>query len=79
MLNGIAEIVESVFSVPVRIGQPQNIGGLKDVVKNPSFATGVGLVIYGSRNSTKIQLQKSDKISFSGLLERMRQWFKDIL
>ncbi|MBF0377392.1 MAG: cell division protein FtsA [Desulfamplus sp.] len=79
MLDGIAEVVESVFSVPVRIGQPQNIGGLKDVVKNPSFATGVGLVIYGSRNSSKIQLKKSDRVSFSGLLERMRQWFRDIL
>ncbi|WP_080809060.1 cell division protein FtsA [Desulfamplus magnetovallimortis] len=79
MLDGIAEVVESVFAVPVRIGQPENIGGLKDVVKNPAFATGVGLVIYGSKNSSTIPLKKDNSVSFSKLLERMKQWFKDIL
>ena len=80
LLDGIAEIVESVFEVPVRIGQPANIGGLKDVVKNPAFATGVGLVIYGSKNSSdKLPIKKESGISFSKLLERMKQWFKDIL
>ena len=80
LLDGIAEIVESVFEVPVRIGQPVNIGGLKDVVKNPAFATGVGLVIYGSKNnSDKLPIKKESGISFSKLLERMKQWFKDIL
>jgi len=79
MLDGIAEVVESVFAIPVRIGQPENIGGLKDVVKNPSFATGVGLVIYGSKNISKVPLKKENHMSFSGLLERMKQWFKDIL
>ncbi|MBF0199723.1 MAG: cell division protein FtsA [Desulfamplus sp.] len=79
MLDGIAEIVESVFEVPVRIGQPENIGGLKDVVKNPAFATGVGLVIYGSKNVPKMPIKQDSSISFSNLLERMKQWFKDIL
>lgn len=79
MLNGISEVVESVFDAPVRIGQPENIGGLKDVVKNPSFATGVGLVIYGSKNNSKAPLIKDKSLSFSGLLERMKQWFKDVL
>lgn len=80
MLDGIAEIVEGVFQVPVRIGQPENIGGLKDVVKNPAFATGVGLVIYGSKNDKEtLPIKKESGISFSKLLERMKQWFKDIL
>ncbi|MCP4723195.1 MAG: cell division protein FtsA, partial [Desulfobacteraceae bacterium] len=48
VLDGISEIAESVFNVPVRIGEPNNIGGLKDIVKNPAYATGVGLVIFGS-------------------------------
>ena len=78
-LNGITDIIESVFSVPVRIGEPDNIGGLKDVVKNPAFATGVGLVMYGSKNNKDKQFEKSDTKTFYGLLERMKQWFKDIL
>ena len=77
-LDGISDVVEGVFSVPVRLGVPMKIGGLKDVVKNPSFATGVGLVIYGSRNSNN-PLEDSEKGLFARLLKRMKQWFKDVI
>lgn len=79
LLPGMPEIVESVFSVPVRVGEPIKIEGLKDVVKNPAFATGVGLVIFGSKNSTKKQLSDTEDRLFSRLLKRMRQWFKDVI
>lgn len=79
ILEGISDVVEGVFSVPVRKGEPRKIGGLRDVVKNPSFATGVGLVIYGSRNSSGEQLGNSDNGLFSKLLKRMKQWFKDVI
>ncbi|MFH1156975.1 MAG: cell division protein FtsA [Pseudomonadota bacterium] len=79
LLDGIAEIVESVFSVPVRLGIPRNITGLKDVVSNPAFATAVGLVIFGSRNSNKKQLQANENKMFARLLKRMKQWFKDVI
>jgi cell division protein FtsA len=79
LLDGITEIVESVFSVPVRLGVPRNITGLKDVVNNPAFATAVGLVIFGSRNSTRKQLTASENRIFNRLLKRMKQWFKDVV
>ncbi len=79
LLSGISEIVESVFSVPVRVGEPVQIEGLKDVVKNPAFATGVGLVIFGSRNGTEKKLNDSETRLFSRLLSRMKQWFKDVI
>lgn len=79
LLPGMPEIVESVFSVPVRVGEPIKIEGLKDVVKNPAFATGVGLVIFGSKNSTKKQLSDNEDRLFSRLLKRMKQWFKDVI
>ncbi len=79
VLNGIAEIAESVFGVPVRIGEPDKIGGLKDIVKNPAYATGVGLVIFGSSASCKINLNESDNQGLNGLLNKMKQWFKDII
>src|SRR5512136_196649 len=50
ILEGMAELAEQVFNLPVRRGLPQNIGGLTDVVNSPVYATGVGLVIYGSRH-----------------------------
>jgi cell division protein FtsA len=71
-------VVEGVFSVPVRLGVPMKIGGLKDVVKNPGFSTGVGLVIYGSKHSGT-PLGDIENGLFARLLKRMKQWFKDVI
>ncbi len=79
VLEGITDIAESVFNVPVRIGEPNKIGGLKDIVKNPAYATGVGLVIFGSRASCKMDFKETQTRGFSGILNRMKQWFKDII
>lgn len=79
LLDGISEIVESVFSVPVRVGVLTEIGGLKEVVQNPEFATGVGLVIYGSKNKKEKELDDLGNGLFFKLLARMKQWFKDIV
>ncbi len=79
VLNGISEIAESVFNVPVRVGEPNNIGGLKDIVKNPAYATGVGLVIFGSDAACKIDFKETDAHGFNSILTRMKQWFKDII
>jgi cell division protein FtsA len=79
VLNGITDIAESVFGVPVRIGEPDKIGGLKDIVKNPAYATGVGLVIFGSSASCKMDFKSADNQGFAGILNKMKQWFKDII
>ncbi len=79
VLDGIVEIAESVFNVPVRIGEPSKIGGLKDIVKNPAYATGVGLVIFGSKDSDKAEHIDTDNRKFINILNRMKQWFKDII
>ncbi|MCP4023372.1 MAG: cell division protein FtsA, partial [Desulfobacteraceae bacterium] len=60
IMDGIPEIAESVFGVPVRIGEPNKIGGLKDIVKNPAYATGVGLVIFGTNDSDKVDFIDPD-------------------
>ncbi len=46
-LEGLLEMGEFIFDVPVRRGAPGKIGGLTDVVKSPAFSTGVGLILYG--------------------------------
>ncbi|MFH2057303.1 MAG: cell division protein FtsA [Pseudomonadota bacterium] len=79
VLDGITEIAESVFNVPVRIGEPNKIGGLKDIVKNPAYATGVGLVIFGSSASCKMSTKDQETQGFSRILNKMKQWFKDII
>ena len=79
VLDGISELAESVFNVPVRIGEPNKIGGLKDIVKNPAYATGVGLVIFGSTASNQTEFKDAQVQGFSGILNRMKQWFKEII
>ena len=51
MLEGIPELAEQVFNLPVRRGIPVSIGGIVDAVNSPDFATAVGLVIYGCKNT----------------------------
>ena len=50
MLEGMAEIAEQIFDLPVRRASPEGVGGLADHVNNPAFATSVGLVVYTHRN-----------------------------
>ena len=51
ILDGMPEIAEQIFDLPIRRGCPVGVGGLADHVNSPTFATGVGLVLYGYRNS----------------------------
>jgi len=51
ILDGMPEIAEQIFDLPIRRGTPVGVGGLADHVNSPTFATGVGLVLYGYRNS----------------------------
>ena len=51
ILDGMPEIAEQIFDLPIRRGCPVGVGGLSDHVNSPTFATGVGLVLYGYRNA----------------------------
>ena len=79
LLHGISEIAESVFNLPVRIGRPSGISGLTDVVNNPMYATGVGLVIYGARNQVAKKFRIRDDNIFNKVMNRMKKWFKDVI
>jgi cell division protein FtsA len=48
-MDGVVELAEEIFHMPVRLGLPQHVSGLADIVGNPIHATGVGLLIYGSQ------------------------------
>ena len=79
LLEGIGDVAESIFNLPVRIGKPSGITGLVDVVNNPMYATGVGLVMYGVRNQPSKKFRIRDKHIFNGVMNRMRKWFKDVI
>jgi len=77
ILEGMPELAEQVFNLPVRRGLPQGIGGLIDVVNSPVYATGVGLVVYGSKNVGihEFPTTQSDDNVFRRVSRRMREWF----
>jgi cell division protein FtsA len=76
ILEGTTELAEEVLGLPTRRGTPRNIGGLVDVVRSPSYATGVGLVLYGARQQRAHVngRPQPDK----GMWKRMRGWFGEI-
>jgi cell division protein FtsA len=55
-MEGIPEVAEHVMGLPTRRGVPMKIGGLVDVVRSPSYATGVGLVMFGAEQGKSVQL-----------------------
>jgi cell division protein FtsA len=79
LLDGITDVAESVFHLPARLGHPRGISGLVDVVTNPMYATGVGLLLYAARNHNPQKFRIRDANIFSRLVARMKKWFKEII
>jgi cell division protein FtsA len=74
IMEGMPEIAEQVFNLPVRRGYPMGITGLVDLVNSPIYATGVGLVIYGSRNASKRSIPSGRTDIISKASRRIRDW-----
>ncbi|RUA03452.1 MAG: cell division protein FtsA, partial [Deltaproteobacteria bacterium] len=80
LVEGASEVAESVFRVPSRIGRPAGVTGLTDMVNNPIYATGVGLVIFGAGQSgKKAGFRIRDKHIFKKVMAQMKRWFKDVI
>jgi len=78
LLDGMVELAEEIFDMPVRLGRPSGVGGLVDVVSSPIYATGVGLIQYGQHyRQTDSARGKSGKPVFARVWARMRHWFGD--
>jgi len=75
-MEGVIELAEEVFHLPVRLGLPQHVGGLADVVRNPIHATGVGLLLFGNEETTNGQSELKMGEGFKGMLGRMKGWFQ---
>ncbi len=74
-MEGLIELAEEVFHMPVRLGMPQYVKGLSDVVRNPIYATGVGLLLYGHQQTKDSHYSQRKTGSFSSVLQRMKDWF----
>ena len=76
LMRGMVELAEEVFHMPVRIGVPEYIGGFSERVRNPRFATGVGLLLAGLEKHEIDEAARIQGASFKQILERMKTWFQ---
>ena len=74
-MEGMVELGEEIFHMPVRLGLPKYQGGLAEVVRNPRFATAVGLLLEGASQVQHGQLSRQSG-SVKAFLGRMREWFQ---
>ena len=77
LLEGTEKLAEEILQLPVRLGSPANLTGMKDIVASPQYATAAGLVCFGARNIQKGNRKKisEDKNFIGKILGRMKAWF----
>jgi cell division protein FtsA len=78
LLEGMPELAEFIFEMPVKRGLPHSVGGLRDVVNSPKFATAVGLLKYGVRNKGKTRYPIREKNIYDKVRGSMKTWIKDL-
>jgi cell division protein FtsA len=75
-MEGVVDLAEEIFHMPVRLGVPEGVLGLSDVVRNPIYATGVGLLLFGLRNRDRGFVERGGRGGLSSVLQRMKSWFQ---
>jgi len=74
-MDGVIELAEEVFHCPVRLGTPQFVAGLVDVVRNPVYSTAVGLLLFGNKVMPAANRSARVDGGVKGVWERMKSWF----
>jgi cell division protein FtsA len=79
LMEGIQELAEKVFEMPVKIGVPTGFGGLTEAAKSPVHATGVGLCMYGVKNEKTRKGKKNagGDDNFKKIFDKMKIWVKE--
>ncbi len=75
-MEGAIELAEEIFHLPVRLGIPQHVEGLSDVVRNPIHATGVGLLLYGRESLQSGARPPGGNRGVSRAFGRVKAWFQ---
>jgi cell division protein FtsA len=75
-MEGCVDLAEEIFHMPVRLGAPQLISGLVDIVRNPIYSTGVGLLQFGYQNKAMRESEARMGGGFASVWRRMKSWFQ---
>ncbi len=80
LLEGITETGEQILNLPVRVGYPNTVGGLSEIVKSPVYATAVGLLLYGMKHTSYSNNgTKGYKHMFSRITQSAKNWFAEVI
>ncbi|MCY4342028.1 MAG: cell division protein FtsA [Gammaproteobacteria bacterium] len=74
-MQGVIELAEEIFHMPVSLGKPKAVSGLKDIVRNPIHATGVGLMLFGKER--RRDAEGAGQGGNGGRISRLRKWLAD--
>jgi len=76
-IEGVVELAEEIFHKPVSLGMPRNVAGLADIVRNPIYATGVGLRLYGQeRERRRLERGEAPPVMKGSFVDRIREWLR---
>jgi cell division protein FtsA len=76
-MEGVVELAEEIFHMPVSLGYPRHVTGLKEIVRNPIYSTGVGLLLYGKQREEEAWARGRGRSS--GILGRLKHWVAENL
>ena len=75
-VEGLVDLAEEIFHMPVRLGLPQYVTGLGDVIRNPAYATGVGLLLFGRQHGPHGEKGTLGDGGFKSMWNKMKSWFQ---
>ena len=75
-MEGVCELAEEIFHMPVRIGTPTGVKGLSDIVNNPIYSTGVGLLHFAVQEQLKVGSRETKNHDGKGMLEKIKDFFQ---
>ena len=81
-LNGITDIAREIFNMPVKIGIPDTINGKADIINNPRYATGIGIIKYVIENkemlNEQLEINNNNNSSINTFINKIKNVFKKI-
>jgi len=75
-MEGVVELAEEIFHMPVRLARPHGVSGLTDVINNPIYSTAVGLLLYAAKQPQNKVQEIMEETSQTGVFSRISDWIK---
>ncbi|MCY4044510.1 MAG: cell division protein FtsA [Cellvibrionales bacterium] len=76
-MEGAVDLAEEIFHMPVRLGMPNQAGGLQDIVRNPIYSTGVGLLHYAVKQQVSPLPRNVERTARASVASTVKRWFQN--